>query len=218
MFEGLVSSRIRRALLEHLLTYPRERFYLRGLAKELGLSVTPLRRELKRLEHSGMLRAFPEGNILFYTVNASSSAFLQLKQAGAGEPLADRSALAGPAAVAAAEAPAPAMSPRVIPLGVISAKSHPAGWHAPLSVPMTVGVTVAGLILVLISAGFFYLSMTNQRLVSQASRTLATRKAEVTVVVPPSPASSGAMHGRRWRVVPGGFGGFSSGPGESESY
>jgi hypothetical protein len=41
---------------------------------------------------------------------------------------------------------------------------------------------------------------------------------EVTVVVPPAATSaSGAMRGSRYQVVPGGFGGFSSGAG-NESY
>ena len=82
MLEALVAPRIRRTLFEYLLTHPADRFYLRGLAKELQLSISPLRRELKRLERAGMLRAIQEGNILFYTVNADSPAFLQLRQAG----------------------------------------------------------------------------------------------------------------------------------------
>jgi len=82
VLETLVSSRIRRTLFEHLLTHPTDRFYLRGLAKELGLSVSPLRRELKRLEQAGMLKAVQEGNMLFYIVDSGSPAFLQLMQAG----------------------------------------------------------------------------------------------------------------------------------------
>jgi len=82
MLESFVSSRIRRTLLEYLLSHPNDRFYLRGLSKELGLSVSPLRRELKRLEHSGMLKAVPEGNMLFYAVDANSPAFLQLQALG----------------------------------------------------------------------------------------------------------------------------------------
>lgn len=105
MLEALVPSRIRRTLLEYLLTRPTERFYLRGLAKELGLSVSPLRRELKRLERSGMLQAVHEGNMLFYTVEASSPAFHQLQQLGA-EP-----AAALPVGVAAFEGATPARSP-----------------------------------------------------------------------------------------------------------
>ena len=197
----------------------------------VGLSITPLRRELKRLERSGMLRAFPEANILFYTVDAHSAPFLQLKQAGAAvsQPAApvlvgSAAAVAGsealdasPSAGARSEPVAGPRMSRAIPLGVITAPPQPSAWRAPLSAPLMVGVTMVGLVLALVAAGLFYVSMTNQQLASQASRMLATRKAEVTVVVPPA-TSSGAMHGRRWRVVPGGFGGFSSGSGGSESY
>ncbi len=82
MLEALVSSRVRRALLEYLLIVPADRFYLRGLAKQLGLSISPLRRELKRLERVGILTATREANVIFYTVNHRSPAFLQLQQAG----------------------------------------------------------------------------------------------------------------------------------------
>ena len=84
MFESLISSRIRRSLLEHIVSRPDDRFYLRGLSKELGLSVSPLRRELKRLEHSGMLKAIPEGNMVFYEADKTSAAFLELQSMQSG--------------------------------------------------------------------------------------------------------------------------------------
>ena len=189
MLEALVSSKIRRALLEYILTHTTGRFYLRGLAKQLGLAVSPLRRELKRLERSGMLTTTPEANILFYIVNTASPAFLELKGVG----------------VVAVEAHSPTAR----------------AWQAPLRGPILVGVTVAGLILVLLVTSVSYLAMMNQHLMSQASRPLAVRKAEITVVVPPAPAmmmggpgqnaASGTMRGGHWQIVPGGFGGFSSG-------
>ena len=80
MLESLISSRIRRALVEYLLKYPENRFYLRGLAKELNLAISPLRRELKKLEKSGLLRTYQEGNILFYAVDRNHPLFLQLCQ------------------------------------------------------------------------------------------------------------------------------------------
>jgi hypothetical protein len=86
-----------------------------------------------------------------------------------------------------------------------------AAWRSPLSGPALLGAAGAGVALLLIIAGLLYVSVTQQRLASQASRALATRRAEVTVVVPPVPSSSGAMRGSRWQIVPGGFGGFSSG-------
>ncbi|MBI2104494.1 MAG: winged helix-turn-helix transcriptional regulator [Candidatus Omnitrophica bacterium] len=189
MLEAFVSSRIRRALFEHILAHPAERFYLRGLAKQLGLSVSPLRRELKRLEHSGMLKGVQEGNMLFYLVDQASSDFLQLKQVG------QQTEAPSEARLEAGSAP-----PVLIPIR-----------RPVLRSPALIGAAGAGLALLLIMAGLLYVTVTQQRLASQASRALATRRAEVTVVVPPTPSSSGAMRGSRWQIVPGGFGGFSSG-------
>ena len=223
MLETLVSSRIRRVLFEHILSNPDERFYLRGLAKELGLSVSPLRRELKRLERSGVLRAEQEGNILFYTIDSSNPLFLQLKQAGgqgqAEAPSELRLGVRGSGLGAVAQSPEPraqsvvmASSQKAIPIGIVSRHSL----TNPLPTPILVGAAVVGLALMLVTVGLLYLNMTNQRLVSQTSRALATHKATVTVVVPPSSAS-GVMQGSRWRIAPGAFGGFSSGS-SSESY
>ena len=75
---------------------------------------------------------------------------------------------------------------------------------------MMLSAAGVGIVLMLIVVGLFYVTMMNQRLVAQASRVLTTHKAEVTVVAPQS-STSGAMQGSRWRIVPGGFGGFSSG-------
>ncbi len=209
MLEALVSSRIRRSLLEHILTHPSERFYLRGLAKQLGLSVSPLRRELKRLERSGLLRAAPEGNILFYTVDTSSGVFGQLRQAG----------------TPVLEAPRPTdnehrgvLSQDALPAGVISARQLEAwSWRKPLSNPALLWAASVGMLLIFLVTGLCYLMMTNQRLMAQLARTLTPWKSDATVVSPQPPAS-GAMRGGRWQVVPGGFGGFSSGAGSEEAY
>lgn len=240
MLEMLVSSRIRRILLTHLLTHPTDRFYLRGLAKTLELSVTPLRRELKRLERSGVLTAMQEGNMLFYTVNVNSAAFLQLKRAGLRtaefsdvsgrgpayeaqvSPVAVNSAMTSDSTVAATLIPhhdvvpatpvmpadvQPVSAPNA-PLTVLSPPAQPLLWSTPLGGPLLVAASGVGMVLLLVIAGIFYLTFTNQRLASQTSRALATRKPDVTVVVPS--AASGTMRGARWQVAPGGFGGFSS--------
>ena len=100
------------------------------------------------------------------------------------------------------------MSASPIPVEVVSPPTQPTLWKTPLGGPLLIAATGVGMVLLLVIAGLFYLTFTNQRLASQASRALATRKADVTVVVPPT--ASGTMHGARWQVVPGGFGGFSS--------
>lgn len=83
MLETFVPSRIRRVLLEHLLAHPEGRFYLRGLAKELDLPISPLRRELIRLEQLGVLKATQEANVRFYVVDQTAPNFASLKPAQA---------------------------------------------------------------------------------------------------------------------------------------
>ena len=182
MLESFVSSRIRRTLLEYLLSHPNDRFYLRGLSKELGLAVSPLRRELKRLEHSGMLKAVPEGNMLFYTVNTTAPAFFQLSSLGARDKF--------------SQLPAPSSQPiapsqQVIPLVSRRRASLFAGTFAAAALLLLVGLA--------------YVSVIRQH------------KTQVTVVMPPA-AASGVMHGARWRVVPGGFGGGFSNGASDENY
>ena len=200
MLETLVSSRIRRTLLEYILTHSTGQFYLRGLAKDLNLSISPLRRELARLEQSGMLTAVEEGNIRFYRVNTATPQFLQLQQAAGSSP-----AVTMTAAVAAAP-----------PMERLPSRPLLAALVSPLRTPALLGAAVVGMLLMAMVAGLFYLTLTNDRLASSMRRVLTARSANVTVVVP-QPSASGTMRGRRWQVVPGGFGGFSSG-GSNESY
>jgi len=83
MMNSLVSSRIRRTLFGHIVSRPSSRFYLRGIAKELNLTISPLRRELLKLEQAGMLKTSEEGNLRFYQVDQTHPLFLRLKQVAA---------------------------------------------------------------------------------------------------------------------------------------
>ena len=228
MLETLVSSKTRRTLFEYLLTHSQDRFYLRGLAKELDLSVSPLRRELKRLERAGMLKAVHEANVVFYMVNPDSPAFLQLKQAGlSAAPGAAQAELSALSAVpsrtgqAAAQAePKPMPMPHPVPHQPLTtepptpqltdrapARPAPSFWTSPLRTPAMVGVAGVGMALMLIIAGLFYLTVTNQQLVSTIARWASTLAAPADT----GPSASGVMRGTRWQLVPGGFGGFSTG-------
>jgi len=200
--ETLVSSRIRRTLLEHLLAHPKDRFYLRGLAKELSLSVSPLRRELKRLERAGALKAAPEGNMLFYEVNASAPILQQVRQAMAP---------AAPAVAPVAQA--------VPPLPVAGAAPVRAPQPAPSIDPFgrfaVIAASGALLGILLLITSLAYVSWKKPQAVGRVIRALDGRS-EVTVV---APAASGMMRGARWRLVPGGFGGFGGAGGPaSEAY
>jgi len=212
MLETLISSRIRRALFEHLLAHPTDQFYLRGLAKELHLSVSPLRRELARLESSGMLTATEEGNMRFYRVNVDSPAFVQLQQLG--QPPAQP-----PSLERRPEVSLLSLSPRPQPTALaepVLSSPRQRGWRSPLQTPALLAATVVGMALMLLVASLFYLTMTNDRLASAVRHVLTTRKTDVTVIAP-QPSASGVMRGSRWQIIPGGFGGFSSGA-SNESY
>lgn len=188
MLENLVSSRIRRTVFEHILAHPTDRFYLRGLAKTLDLSVSPLRRELKRLEHSGLLQACQEGNMLFYTVDTASPMFLQLHQLGR-EP--------APAIAAPVETPA---APQ--PVSTVSKFSK---------TPWLTGAMGVGMAFVMIISGLAY-----QQLIGRARQPayyVSAPRVEAERIPEPS-VSSGVMHGSRWRIEPGGIGGFSAGAAE----
>lgn len=190
MFEPLISSRIRRTLLEYLLAHPGERFYLRGLARQLNLTISPLRRELKRLERLGVLTAVEEANAKFYAVNQTSAYFAQLQSAAA------QPTIIGKAMERAMPLPAPVAQAR-------RSRFWPAFAGA-----AGVAVVVAGVMT--------YLVLTNVRLLSVAKQALAGARTQVTVVTA-APRVSGEMRGSHWRLLPGSFGGFSAGDSQ-ESY
>ena len=208
MLEALVSSRIRRTLFEYLLSHASDRFYLRSLAKKLQLSVSPLRRELKRLERSGMLAAVQEGNILFYTVNTGSPAFLQLQRATqlTKAPSPVESVTVTQAVQDVSSIPQPLVRPEPV---LVTREAPVRSGRTPLRTGILMGLTGLSMALMALVVMVSYLSLTNQRPLSRASQLLRPHKTEVTVVVPPT-TPSGAMRGARWQLVPGNFGGFST--------
>ena len=195
MLEQLVSSRIRRALLEHILLQPQDRFYLRGLARTLRLSVTPLRRELKRLERAGMLKVIPEGNIIFYAVDPTSPTYLKLKSLSvpAVEP-------AAPAATPMAAEPALMPQPTPQPARRVNRLASLLGAAAIAAIAVGLSTVI-----------------TNHRLLSHVARAWSVQKTDVTVVIP-AQSASGVMRGAKWQIVPGGVGGGFSTATNSEAY
>lgn len=215
MLETLVSSRIRRALLEYILTHQAHRFYLRGLAKELGLSLSPLRRELKRLEHLGMLRAYQEANIRFYVVDSASAQFAQLKATASAGIETATAPVSEPLVASTVITPS-----QIERIQRVSLPPIQRGWQAltrPLSWPVVVGMVSMGLMGVLVVGGLTYLAVTNQRLLALTRTAVSTPRSQVTVVESAAARPTGEMRSSRWRLTPGAMGGFSSGAAE-ESY
>ena len=217
MLETLVSSTIRRALLEYILTHPQGRFYLRGLAKELHLTISPLRRELVRLERLGMLRAYQEANIRFYVIDQTHSLFLQLQQAAKPTGTFGSSETAR---TQTTQSPEPLIASTVL--------SHPSlerlrrAGRRRVSWPIMAGAAALGVGVLVVSAIVTYLTVTNQQLLSLTTQAVSTSPTrQVTVVESGSgtsvdlPASAQAgMRSARLRLMPGAIGGF--GPGVSE--
>jgi len=210
--ETLVSSRIRRALLEHILSHPDGRVYLRGLAKTLGLALSPLRRELQRLEQLGVLRSYHEANIRFYVVDHASPHFARLGAAyaalGPGSetspPLAAVTAgpVATPACPVAVEAPSAAASS---PIEMAASRRATPPWLR-TRVFVSLGLAAAAALVLVLHRS---LQMMDRSAVSSRQ---AGRHAQIDVVRMTTfePTASGEMRGDRWRLLPGVLGGFAS--------
>jgi len=205
MLESLVSSRVRRTLLEYLVTHPQDRFYLRGLAKELNLSISPLRRELKRLEQLGLLKTYQEANLLFYLVDQQAPLFTQLKHA-LDPALKGRLYPSAPGGVP----PAP-----VETVETAQPTLQRQGWVARR--PERLPVVAVSMVSLVVLGILTYLTVTNQRLLALTQQMLSIPRSQVTVVET-APSTSGEMRSAEWRLLPGSVGGgFSSGAVE-ESY
>ncbi len=202
MFETFVSSRIRRALLEHILSHPNERFYLRGLAKELTLAISPLRRELLRMEQLGVLKAYDEANVRFYVVDQTNPHFTQLKQAAASLTLQPAGTHTQIEPVQVAQEPVPVVASTV--LSHRNVERIRKALAPRFSLPILVSALSVGLLIV----GVFGISR----------YWAVTPKVQVTEREAGPPPASGEMRGNRWRVVPGGMGGFSSGAAREGSH
>jgi hypothetical protein len=157
MIESLISSKVRRALLEFLIAHPERRFHLRGLARELGLAVSPLRRELKRLEELGLLRAFDEGNMRLYLVDRACELFHQLERALQPDPAVAEGTPGPSPLVPAAAAAAPTEAVAFEPVPAVVAPAMAAG-VTDAAVPRRVGIrTLMGWTLVLGMLGMMLL-------------------------------------------------------------
>jgi len=69
MLKALFTSGTRLKLLAHFFNHPFRSFYLRELQRLLGESLTPLRRELGKMEQIGLLVSRREKNQKYFRLN-----------------------------------------------------------------------------------------------------------------------------------------------------
>ncbi len=209
--EELVSSKIRVRLLTHLLTYPEERVYLRGIAKTLELPITPVRRELQRLMSMGLLKTADEGSLKWYWVDCASPEFPRLLGLIQQQPVA-----LGTSAVMATVPTAP-LTTVYLPVPSPAVVQSPRWWGW-----LRWGFGVSSVAFVVTLTVLVYVLHTNTSLVDIAARAMSRTLAAAARQVPDAPQHNGPeLESSRWRVIPGSWGGSTpatAGPASKGTY
>ncbi len=79
MLESLVRSKVARKILTLFFTHPDEKFYIRQLERLIHEPVSAIRRELFRLEKSGLLSQKREANLKYYWINRQYPIFEEMR-------------------------------------------------------------------------------------------------------------------------------------------
>ncbi len=80
MIEKIITSKTRVKLLNLFLAHIDDRYYLRELERKLDESLSPLRRQLIKLEKMGILIAEEEANLKYYRLNKSFAGIEELRR------------------------------------------------------------------------------------------------------------------------------------------
>lgn len=62
----IITSKVRIKVLELFLSDISEKYHVRGIVREVGEEINAVRRELEKMEKSGILRKEPRGNRVYY--------------------------------------------------------------------------------------------------------------------------------------------------------
>ena len=80
MLESLIRSKTTRKVLGLLFSNPDDRFYMRQLERLTSEPISAVRRELKKLEASGLLVSKEEAKVKYFWVNKENSIYEELKR------------------------------------------------------------------------------------------------------------------------------------------
>ena len=75
----LFGSRARTEILSLLILHPGERFYLREIQRRTGQDVNPVKKELDRLQKSGLITSVMDGNRRYVSINPNCGIFPEVK-------------------------------------------------------------------------------------------------------------------------------------------
>ena len=90
MIEKIITSKTRVKLLNLFLTHIDDRYYLRELERKLDESLSPLRRQLLKLEKMGILKTEHEANLKYYRLNKEFEGVEELRRLVLGNTEEDR--------------------------------------------------------------------------------------------------------------------------------
>ena len=79
MLERLLGSRLRTKLLGWLLSHSDESFFVRQMEQLIAENSTNISRELRRLEHMGIVQSERRANLRYYQVNQKCPFYEELK-------------------------------------------------------------------------------------------------------------------------------------------
>lgn len=77
---GLFRSKARTIILLNFFINPNKEFYTRELERKFNIPVGNVRRELKKIEKSGIIISRSQGNLLLYKINKSNPLYPQFRE------------------------------------------------------------------------------------------------------------------------------------------
>ena len=202
MIEKIVTSKTRVKLLKLFLTNIDNRYYLRELERMLDESLSPLRRQLIRLEKMEILITEQEANLKYYRLNRNFDGIEELRKLVLGQ---------GQSAAVIASEPSvsqPSDGTIINAQGVAVAPNTNKPQPAPKRVRYDIAVLTVVSFFVLATAVFVvYTSTKNIKqvadLVSVSGPKSVFEDEGMQAVHSPASNATGEMASRRWKLFPG---------------
>lgn len=194
MLEKIITSKIRVKLLKLFLTHIDDRYYLRELERMLNESLSPLRRQLIRLQKMGILMTEEEGNLKYYRLNKGFEEIERLKNLILGN---------GPVQ------PAPKQTVSIPQIQVQPLTVQPVA--AKRIKYDVIILTIVAFFVLLTSSFVVYTSTKNIRELSNLASEKAEEKPRLFSDQKAVTTRPDEMVSRRWKVLPGNYPALSSG-------
>ena len=193
MLEKIITSKTRIKLLTLYLTNIDARYYLRELERKLDESLSPLRRQLLKLEKMGILTAEYEANLKYYRLNKKFEGMEELRIIVLGKIASETKPVMQTFVETVQEA---ASDP-----GSDLARPRVGGGKYDIAV-----LTVVAMFVLATAAFMVYTNSVNMKQVAG----LVSGKSEIETKIA-EPTRPDEMVSRRWKVLPGNYPALSSG-------